>query len=266
MLIKGGIKNSLGDKVLNLIGRPFNKIIVDPFNRYLTTKYSPLPLNARLYLRSRNFPDWDFGPDDFRKSEINILSDLAALSSVRQNSWKDGSTYPVERNVYYYPEKFNDNKRYRIKEWDNAEITGKELKDIAQDYMSTGISFHDYDALRSMMNKSRNILGRERLERKYSDKQINQMQNFANDNKFMRAYHSFTNPLYAVRTGIGRAQLIPYGKIYPKGIRENYVMNDVFDFDKINKNDFPMSDDYYKLHKEAEDQTYPIRVRANLGY
>lgn len=268
MLIKGGISNNpYRQMIKDQLGKMFNSInALNPINRYLTTKYSPLPLNARLYLRSKMYPNWDFNTNDFRKGELGILYDLAQLSSVRQDSWKDGNAYPVERSVYYYPEKFDNDKIYRIKEWDNAEVSGKELKDMAKDYMSTGISFHDYDALRSMMNEFRDRNGNKILERRYSDKQIDQMDNFPNDNKLMRAYHSLINPLYAVRTGIGRAQLIPYGKTYPKGIREGYIMKDVFDFDKINRDDFPMSKDYYDLHKEAEGQTYPIKVRADLGF
>lgn len=269
MLVEGGIeKNIYRQKIKNELGKMFNMVSgLNPINAYLTTKYSPLPLNARLYLRSKMYPNWNFTNKDFRKNELAILYDLAQLASIRQNTWEDRGAFPVEKSVILNPNKYKDDSMYKIKEWGDEIISGKDLKEMAKDYMSDGIAFHDYyDGLMSMYDYHKDKNGNIIKKRRYSDKQIRQMDNFPRDNKFMRAYHSFTNPVYAVRTGIGRANIIPLGEKYRDGSRGQYILNDTFDFEKINRDDYDMNDDYYKLHKEAENKSFPIKVNVDLGF
>lgn len=246
--------------MMKLAGK--NLISSSPLSMLSTTKHSPLPLNARILIRSVLYPKWEFNSNDFKDKEKGILYDLATLSAIRQKERGTSNNYIVEREVLKNPSLYKDNKYYKIKPWNNQLVSGKDLKEVAKDLASNGIAFHDYDSLVSMMD----IDNRGNKTRRYSDKQINQMQNFSKDNLLKMMYHSFTNPVYAVRTGIGRADMIPLGNHYDNGSRSNYILNDTFDFEKINKNDFDMSNDYNKLHKFAEKNTYPLNVKLNLGF
>lgn len=224
-----------------------------PATRMLTTKYSPLPLNYRMMLRSALYPGWNFTSKDFKKSEKEVANDLADLAKMRIESRDTHPNYSRERDVILNPNKYQLNKEYVIPEWNNQKVTGQQLVDAAKDLMSNGIAFHDYESLGEMgsYDKYGNIIP------KYSQNKIQKALNFNKDKWYQQMYNSFTNPVYAVRTGLGRAEL--NSKYNPTELR------DTFDFAPINKANFERSKDYTNLHKFAEAFASPMKVNLELG-
>jgi len=219
----------------------------NPLTVYATTKYSPLPLNARILLRSMYYPDWNITALDLRNKEKDVLRDLISLSDYRKSNRMSAPEYATLRDVMFNTDKYINNNKYNVKEWGNKKFTGRQLKDLAYDLLSNGISFIDYENLGNVSA----IDNRGMTYPKYSDKQINQMLNFKDDNKLQMAYKSMTNPLYAVRTAIGRADVTGKGK--------DALVRDVFDFQNIDTADFDMSNDYRNMHKFAEKKSNPLK-------
>lgn len=242
-------KNTLKNLV---VGALRTHPITNAISSYSTTKYSPLPINARLMVRSLMYPEWNFTSKDFKKSEKELATDLAGLAKFRAGNRDKADYYSVERKVYKNPNAYKDDVTYTIPEWNNSKIAGRELKQYAQDLYSNGISFHDYAALDQLRNQNKNGSS----SPKYSEQQIAQTGKFPDDSIEDIIVNSFKNPVYAFRTGIGRAEL--------DNIHNPTSMKDVFDFQKINKNSFGMEDDYYNLHKFAEDFSAPIKSNMEI--
>lgn len=192
-----------------------------------TTKYSPLPVNTRMLLRSTFYPEWGMTEKDLTDKELNALRTAALMSEERTKYLNIPSEIKYMEDIL----KLDDNKRYP--QYNND--TGKNIKEGMRRHRTPNtIQYEDYwnavDAPDDIEERS-----------KYMD--------FTRHNYKQMIENSFSNPLYALQTTVGRADL-----------NGNKIV-DTYNFLDRDQN---RSKDYDNIHRWASRLSNPMDVNIDL--